>query len=31
MKINNFEDLDIWKLGIEISIEVYKITNNEYI
>lgn len=26
MKIENFRDLEIWKLGMEILIDVYKIT-----
>jgi len=27
MKINRFEDLEIWKLGMEISLDIYKITS----
>jgi len=27
MKINRFEDLEIWKLGIDIAVEIYKLTS----
>ncbi len=27
MKIENFRDLDIWKLGMDIVIDIYKITS----
>lgn len=29
MKVNRFEDLEIWQLSIEASTKVYKITQNE--
>ena len=28
MKIENFRDLDVWKLGMEIVIDVYKATRS---
>ncbi len=31
MKISAFTDLDIWKLGIDVTVAIYKITrNNEF-
>jgi len=27
MKINRFEELGIWKLGIDIAVEIYKLTS----
>lgn len=29
MKIHKYEDLDIWKLSIEISLLIYKCTSNQ--
>jgi len=27
-KIKNFRDLNIWKLGVEIVADIYKLTND---
>ena len=28
MKITNFRDLDVWKLGKEVALDVYRVTAN---
>ena len=29
MKVNRFEDLEIWKLAAEIAVDIYKITSEK--